>query len=69
MSALSLNTCENMPVKQKAIEFIGQLSDQATWDDIMHELYVRMKIDEGLKAADEGRVVPHDEVKKRFCAK
>ena len=34
----------------------------------MYELYVRQKIAEGVKAADEGRVVSQEEVKRRFLA-
>jgi predicted transcriptional regulator len=30
--------------------------------------HVRRKITAGMKAADEGRVVPHEEVKKRFLS-
>lgn len=52
--------------KKQALEMIKKLPEKATWDDIMYEIYVRKKIEAGIKAADEGRVVPHDEVKKRF---
>ena len=52
--------------KKQALEMIKKLPDKATWDDIMYEIYVRKKIAVGIKAADEGRVVPHEEVKKRF---
>jgi len=52
--------------KKQALEMIKKLPEQATWDDIMYELYVRKKIDTGIKAADEGRVVPHEDVKKRL---
>jgi predicted transcriptional regulator len=55
--------------KQEAREVIERLPDSATWDELMYELYVRQKIAEGIKAADEGRVVPHEEVKKRFLAR
>jgi len=40
--------------------------DEASWDDLMYEIYVRKKIDEGLKAADEGRLISHEEVKQRY---
>ena len=33
----------------------------------MYELYVRRQIGEGEKAVTEGRVVSHEEVKKRFA--
>lgn len=52
--------------KKQALEMIKKLPEKATWDDIMYEIYVRKKIEAGIKAADEGKVVPHREVKKRF---
>jgi len=52
--------------KKQALEMIGKLPDKATWDDIMYEIYIRKKIARGIKAADEGKVVSHEEVKKRF---
>lgn len=52
--------------KEEAKKLIDKLPDQSTWDDIMYEFYVRKKLEVALKAADEGRVVPHEEVKKRF---
>lgn len=55
--------------KEDARQLIESLPDHATWDDVMYELYVRQKIAVGIQAADEGRVVPHEEVKKRFLAR
>ena len=52
--------------KKQALDAIKKMSDKATWDDIMYEIYVRKKIAAGIKAADEGRVITHEEVKKRF---
>ncbi len=52
--------------KDAARQIIEQLPDKATWDDIMYELYVKQKIEEGLKAADEGRTVTHEEAKRRL---
>jgi len=52
--------------KKQVIEMLKKLPEQATWDDIMYEIYVRKKIATGIQAADEGRVVSHEEVKKRF---
>ena len=52
--------------KEEAKKLIDKLPDQANWDDIMYEFYVRKKLEVALKAAEEGRVVPHEEVKKRF---
>lgn len=55
--------------KEEARDIIARLPDSVTWDELMYELYVRRKIAEGVKAADEGRVVSHEEVKRRFLAK
>jgi predicted transcriptional regulator len=52
--------------KDTARQIIDRLPDQATWDDIMYELYVKQKIEAGLKAADEGRTFSHQEAKKRL---
>lgn len=49
--------------KEAARKIIDHLPEQATWDDIMYELYVKQKMEEGLADIDAGRTVPHDEVK------
>jgi predicted transcriptional regulator len=56
-------------VKEDARQLVESLPDHATWDDLMYEMYVRQKIALGIQAADEGRVVPHEEVKKRFLSR
>jgi hypothetical protein len=53
-------------VKEEAKKLIDKLPDDATWDDVMYEFYVKKKIETGLKAADEWRVVLHEEAKKRI---
>lgn len=55
--------------KEAARQLIDQLPDQATWDDIMYELYVKQKIEAGLKAGEEGRTIPHEEMRRRLLAK
>jgi predicted transcriptional regulator len=53
-------------IKSELRDIAEHIPDSATYGDAMYQLYVRMKIAKGKKAADEGRVVPHDEVKRRF---
>ena len=53
-------------VKEMARELIEHLPDTATFDDLMYELYVRQKIEAGLKAVNEGRTLSHDEARKRL---
>jgi predicted transcriptional regulator len=55
-------------VKEEAKKLIDRLPEQATWDDIMYEFYVKKKLSVALKAAEEGRVVSHKEVKKRLLS-
>ena len=52
--------------KKQALDMVKQLPEKATWDDIMYEIYARKKIETGAKAADQGRVLPHAALKKRF---
>jgi predicted transcriptional regulator len=56
-------------VKEEIRTLIDNLPDDATWDQVMYEVYVRQKIADGEKAIAEGRVVPHEEVKKRFSSR
>ncbi|MBW3539587.1 MAG: hypothetical protein KY476_04895 [Planctomycetes bacterium] len=52
-----------MTTKEAVLELIRRLPDDATVDDIMSELYVRRKIEEGLRELDAGKGIPHNEVK------
>lgn len=52
--------------KEAAKQVIDHLPDQATWDDIMYELYAKQKVEAGLKAAEEGRTVAHEQAKRRL---
>ena len=54
------------PVKKEAKQLIDHLRDDATWDDLMYEVYVKQKIAEGQQAAAEGRVVAHSDARKRL---
>jgi len=53
--------------KSEAIKLIGSLPDDCSWEDIIYKMYVRKKIELGLKAAAKGKVVSHADVKKRFA--
>jgi predicted transcriptional regulator len=49
-------------VKEAVLELAKGLPDECTWDDVMYQIYVRQKIEAGIKDATEGRVVSHEEV-------
>ena len=50
-------------IKERAKQIIDALPEQATFDDIMYESYVKQKIEAGVRAVDESRTTPHDEVR------
>ena len=52
--------------KQVLLEALQGLPDDATFEDIEYHLYVRARLEEGLRAVSEGRVVPHREVKRQL---
>jgi len=43
-------------IKENAKMLINSLPDSSTWDDIMYEIYVKQKIDKGLKEIKSGKV-------------
>ena len=52
-------------VKDAAREIIEKLPEQAGWDDLIYELYVRQKVDAGLAAVADGDTIPHDQIRER----
>jgi predicted transcriptional regulator len=53
-------------LKEQVIQLIQQVPDDVTIDDILSELYFKLQVDEGLKELDEGKGIPHQEVKERM---
>ncbi len=54
------------PVKQEALNTIGQLPDDVDMNEIMYRLYVVDKIRKGLQAIEDGQTIPHEDVKKEI---
>ncbi len=52
--------------KQEALETIGKLPDDADMDEIMYRLYVLDKIRKGQEAADQGRTITSEELKREI---
>ena len=55
-----------MKVKDALAELARQLPDECTWEEVMYRLYVRQKIEAGIKDAEEGRLFDDDEVFKEY---
>jgi hypothetical protein len=56
-----------MTTKEAIIELIQRLPDDVSLDDVMHELYVRRSIEEGIRQLDQGQGIPHEKVKERLA--
>jgi hypothetical protein len=54
------------PLKTEAHNLIDRLPDDASWDDLMYQIYVRQAIEAGVRDADAGRVLPHDQAVARL---
>ena len=52
--------------KEDVREILDRLPDDATLNDIQYHIYVRQKIEAGLKAEQEGALIPAAEVERRM---
>ena len=53
-------------IKAQAKRLIERLPKNATWDDLMYEIYVRQAIDSGLADSAAGRTADVSKVRRRF---
>lgn len=53
-------------IKPQAAKLIRQLPDDASWDDLMYQIYVRQKIESGLADIAAGRVHSHAAIRREF---
>ena len=54
--------------KQRALEALGELSDDATLDEAIERLCFIAKVEKGLRQSDAGELIPHEEVKKQLLS-
>jgi len=52
--------------KEEAHKLIDQLPDNATWDDLIHEIYVREVIERGVEDSKDGRTKGVAKVRKKY---
>ena len=48
--------------KEATLRVVKNLDDEATFEDIMYELYVLQKIERGQRDLEEGRTTSHSDV-------
>jgi predicted transcriptional regulator len=56
-------------IKEEAKRIIDTLPENSSWEDVMHQIYVRQAIEAGLKDIDEGRTVDVDELEAKYGLK
>lgn len=60
---------ETTTVKDEARRLVDNLRDDASWDDLMYEIYVRQAIERGLADSEAGRTTPIEQVAARYGLK
>ncbi len=53
-------------VKKEANDLLQKLPDDATWDDLMYEIYVRQAIELGLEDSKAGRTTDVKDIRAKF---
>ena len=53
-------------VKTEAHRLVDELPDSATWDDLMHEIYVRKAVERGMADSLAGRTTDVSEVRAKY---
>lgn len=57
---------EKAVLKKEVENMLKDLPEDADWEDVMYKIYVRQSVEQGLEDSEEGRVVSHEEIKKKY---
>jgi hypothetical protein len=52
--------------KEEAHKLVDKMPENSTWDDLIHEIYVRQLIEEGLADSKAGRTKDVSEVRNKY---
>jgi predicted transcriptional regulator len=55
-----------MTTKERILQTLQELPEDATYEDAMYRIYVLSSIEDGLEDIAAGRVVTHQEVRQRL---
>ncbi|MFA5140892.1 MAG: hypothetical protein WC728_16825 [Elusimicrobiota bacterium] len=55
-----------MTTKQKVLNAVKSLPDDASYEDAMERVLFLAKVDKGLEQADAGQTIPHSVVKEKM---
>ena len=56
-----------MSVKTEVLKLIEGLPDNVTIEDILYKLYVRARIEGGIKELDEGKGISHEQAMEKIA--
>jgi predicted transcriptional regulator len=54
--------------KQRALQALRTLPDDASLEDAIEQLCFIAKVEEGLRQSEAGELTPHEDVKKQFLS-
>ena len=57
---------ESIDIKKEARILVDHLPENADWDDLIYEIYVRKSIESGLRDSENGNVETVAETRKKF---
>ena len=52
--------------KKEVQKMLEQIPDDSSFEDIQYHIYVREKIEHGLKDIEEGRILDQEEIERRM---
>ncbi|MBP7052798.1 MAG: hypothetical protein KBE65_17450 [Phycisphaerae bacterium] len=56
-----------MTTKEKVVQIVEALPEDASIEDAMERLLLLAKIERGIQQADAGELIPHEKVKERMA--
>ena len=56
----------NTMTKEQAHRLVDKMADSSTWDDLIHEIYVREAIEQGIADSDAGKTADVADVRKKY---
>ena len=56
----------NIMTKEQAHKLVEKMPEGATWDDFIHEIYVREAIEKGLEDSKAGRTKDVSEIREKY---
>jgi hypothetical protein len=68
MTLVYIREYERYKYQRGSKRLLERLPDDLTWDDLMHEIYVRQSIEAGLADNEAGKVVEVSDVRKQLLS-